>query len=207
MRADYPPRQVRWALSLRAPDAPARRACGVVARWSARDAVARTLRAASRRKLAALPNPSRSCGDECTPALRRRHGVLLLCANGARCVDETRSRCGDAHAARRDSWKDALLTNISRLVRPPLRLTVLGLSCPNAPHGPTTPTTKSPPSANHGSTAVVIGSALHRAAHAPNFAALARLNTIAGGSLCCTSSYMCTSKSHLHSKSDTAISP
>jgi hypothetical protein len=165
--------------------------------------VARTSRVACRRKLAVLPKPSRSCGGERTPALRRRHGVLFLCTNGVRCVDETCSQCGDAHAARRDSSKDALLTDISRLARPPLCLTILGLSCPNAPRGPTTPTTKSPPSANHGRTAVVIRSALHRAAHAPRFAALAHLNFLAGVSFCCTSPYTCTSKSYLYSKSDT----
>jgi hypothetical protein len=88
--------------------------------------VARTPRVACRRKLAVLPSTSRSCAGESTPALRRRHGMLLLCANGVRCVDETRSRCGDAHAARRDSWKDALLTDISRLARPPPCLAILG---------------------------------------------------------------------------------
>jgi len=166
--------------------------------------VARTPRVACRRKLAVLPSTSRSCAGESTPALRRRHGMLLLCANGVRCVDETRSRCGDAHAARRDSWKDALLTDISRLARPPPCLAILGLSCPNAPRGPTTPTTKSPPLANKGRTAVVIRSALHRAAHAPRLAALAHLNIIAGVSFCCASPYICTSKSYLHiPKSDT----
>ena len=131
--------------------------CGNALARSQRGGVRAAYRESS--KLAVLPIPSRHCGGGRTPALPRRHSVLLLCAGGIQCVGETRSRCGDAHAARRDSTKDAFLTAISRLARPPLRLIVLEFSCPNArpndtdDEEPTTPTMKNQPSANHDHTA------------------------------------------------------